>query len=257
MEITNKTSHPLIAFTWDTKHGYGKDYLLEPEETKEIVGPYIGEMGGGHCRLVQPGEIVCQSTPDDDNGFHVSKGKKLNLQADTSGVTVRHYSEDRESHEIPAKDPLDKINPIDRKIFLLRHASYVNNDSLNPVLSSSGKEQASNLARKIKAELNKFSGSIVIWTSPAQRANETAQIIKQELQSAEIVEKEKLWEDSYHCNKDFLWLEKSLNCFYGEVLIIISHQDYVNDFPETIEFRRNNASYAQGVLIHKGECHNF
>jgi phosphohistidine phosphatase SixA len=256
MEVTNKTDYPLIAFTWDTKHGYGKDFLLEPGETKEIIGPYIGEMGGGHCRLVQPGKIVCQSTPDDDNGFHVSKGSKLNLQSGTSGVTVRHYFEDRENHETPTKEPGEK-DPKDRKIFLLRHANYVNDDSSDPVLLTSGRMEALKLAQKIKAELKDFNGPVMIWTSPAKRAAETAQIIKQEIQSAEIIMKERLWEDSYHDNKNFSWLEKSLDCFYGEVLIIISHKDYVNDFPSRLSFGGNNASYAQGVLIHKRECINF
>lgn len=94
MKILNKTKETLIAFTWDTRFGSGDDIKIEPNQTGEPIGPFIGEMGGGECRLVQEGKIVCQENPDDKNGFQVLKGKQLELKTGTSGVTVRHFSEE-------------------------------------------------------------------------------------------------------------------------------------------------------------------
>ena len=96
MEVTNNTSETLIAFSCDTRYGYGKDFLIEPGQTKELIGPYVGEMGGGSCNLIQPGHITCQETPDDENGFQVGKGMPLYLFAAPSGVSIRHYSEKRD-----------------------------------------------------------------------------------------------------------------------------------------------------------------
>jgi len=40
-------------------------------------------------------------------------------------------------------------------------------------------------------------------------------------------------------------------------LIIISHLEYVHYLPEELGFRRNSASYAQGVLLKDGKCIDF
>lgn len=95
MKINNNTSSNLIAFGWHAKYGYGDDVEINPNQSAEVSGPYIGEMGGGSCHIVIEGEIVCQETPDDDNGFQVIAGNQLNLQAGDKGITVRHFSEDR------------------------------------------------------------------------------------------------------------------------------------------------------------------
>ncbi len=95
MKIFNNTSYDLIAFCWHKDHGYGSDVTIKPNQSADILGPCIGEMGGGYCYAVIEGEITCQETPDDENGFQVGIGNQLNLQADKQGVTVRHFSEDR------------------------------------------------------------------------------------------------------------------------------------------------------------------
>jgi phosphohistidine phosphatase SixA len=141
-----------------------------------------------------------------------------------------------------------------RKIFLVRHADYAFGD--DPGLSDLGKEQALNLANKIKANLNSDNGSVVIWTSSAKRAKETAQIIKQELSLAQITAEEKLWSDKRHPH-DFNWLKNQLNSFNGENLIIVSHLEYVREFPEQLGFNQNKSGYAEGVLICGGKCENL
>lgn len=97
MNVTNKTNEAIIACAWHTSYGPGDDVQIEPGETKEPIGPYIGEMGGGSCHLILPGDIICHQKEDDDNGFQVIKGLQLELTADgVQGVTIRHFSEDLE-----------------------------------------------------------------------------------------------------------------------------------------------------------------
>jgi len=95
MLVINNTSENLVAFCWRTDRGYGDDVTIQQGESKEVSGPYIGEMGNGSCYTVVPGEIACQEHPDDENGFQILPGKQLNLQFGKVGVTVRHFSEER------------------------------------------------------------------------------------------------------------------------------------------------------------------
>jgi len=139
-------------------------------------------------------------------------------------------------------------------IFLLRHASY-GGGGRDPGLSDSGKKESLELAGKIKACLNEAT-EITIWSSTANRARETAEIIQQEMQLAELVLIEKLWSDNWH-QEDFDWLKKELDEFDGGVLIIISHLEYVREFPAKIGFGLNGAGYAEGVKIENGKCVMF
>jgi len=94
MNIVNKATFPIIAVCWHKKYGYGDEEDIEPGQSSNVVGPYIGEMGGGSCRLVMPGEITCHEESDDEFGFHVSEGDQLNLGNGESGITVRHHLND-------------------------------------------------------------------------------------------------------------------------------------------------------------------
>ncbi len=140
-----------------------------------------------------------------------------------------------------------------KQIFLLRHADYEGGGA-DPALSISGKNQALVLAQKIKSVLGE--GDITIWSSSASRAKETAQIIKEEMQLAEMIIEEKLWSDNSH-EYDFDWLKRKIEDFSGEILIIVSHLEYVRYFPSKLGFRPNSAGYAQGIKIQDNQCVNF
>lgn len=142
-----------------------------------------------------------------------------------------------------------------KKIFLVRHADYEGGGP-DPGLSDYGMRQSVELAKKIKASLNGDDGTITIWTSSANRAKETAQIIKQEMQLAEMLVEEKLWSDQRH-QHDFDWLKEKLNEFEGDNLIIVTHLEYVREFPAQLSFHRNYAGYAEGVLISGTSCIDF
>ena len=98
MKVTNHATYAIIAFGLHTQRGYGEDVRIEPGETKDVSGPYLGEMGGGKCYVQLDGDIVCHSGPDNDAGFQVIKGKPLCLQSGDLGVTVRHYEDEPEPH---------------------------------------------------------------------------------------------------------------------------------------------------------------
>ena len=140
-----------------------------------------------------------------------------------------------------------------KKLFLVRHAAYAGGGA-DPVLSDSGKRQALQLGQKIKVVLS--SGDVTIWSSSANRAEETANIIQQEMQLAEMVVEEKLWSDNQH-QHDFDWLKSKLDSFEGDNLIIVSHLEYVRQFPARLGFPYNNAGYAEGVLIENDQCTDF
>lgn len=95
MKVTNNTSASLIAFGWHLVLGYGEDLLINPGETKEVLGPFLGETDDLKCYVALPGDIVCQEKVDDMHGFQVGVGQQLNLKNGGVGVTVRHYSEQR------------------------------------------------------------------------------------------------------------------------------------------------------------------
>lgn len=161
------------------------------------------------------------------------------------------------ANEEVVEQPIPKVIPHkkSKKIFLLRHADYLAGVE-NPGLSDQGKQQAKNLAGKIKANLNGDSENITIWTSPANRAVETALIIKEQFPDADFNEHEKLWSDNKH-RYDFDWFKDQLGNFKNGVLIVLSHLEYIQEFPEMIGFRQNDAGYAQGILIEDGKCIDF
>ncbi len=94
MQIINNTSFTIVAFGWHKQYGAGDKVEIHPNEKGEVNGPYLGEMGGGDCYIALEGEIVVHEEPDNENGFHVSKGNHLNLGAGDQGITVFHHSED-------------------------------------------------------------------------------------------------------------------------------------------------------------------
>jgi phosphohistidine phosphatase SixA len=145
-----------------------------------------------------------------------------------------------------------------KRIFLLRHARK-ESGSGDLGLSLAGKKQAENLAQKLKNEIGD-SENVLILTSSACRARETADIINSVLLSEfgtqELISEEKLWSDASH-PYDFDWLKGEISNFKGDNLVIVSHLEYVNQFPYMLGYPENDASYAEGVMIKDGVCSLF
>jgi phosphohistidine phosphatase SixA len=140
-----------------------------------------------------------------------------------------------------------------KEIIVVRHADYERSDSndKDPHLSNYGKSQAKKLGEKIKERVG--DANVVIWFSSANRAKETADILKEILSPIVYIEEEKLWSDNWH-KYDFDWLEDKIRKFTGMKLVIISHLEYVNDFPLKLGFQKQDVGYTQGVIFSGDKC---
>ena len=96
MKVTNHAACPTIAFGIVAKVGYGEDVTIQPGESADVSGPYLGEMGGGDCYIHLEGTITCHEGPDDDHGFQVIQGTPLCLGNGGRDVTVRHHLDEPE-----------------------------------------------------------------------------------------------------------------------------------------------------------------
>jgi hypothetical protein len=106
MKVTNNTSFPVIAFGYEIERGYGEDVMIPAGETKEVSGPYIGDMGGGRCYVAIPDELVCQEEPDNDVGLQIGKGVPIYLLDGNLGITIRHKEDPEEEHTRLARDSI-------------------------------------------------------------------------------------------------------------------------------------------------------
>jgi len=84
LKVNNECLFPVIALCVHKDHGFEQQEVIDINESKEVVGPLIGEMGGKRCKLTATGEITCHEKPDDDSGFQVLDGQPLIL-------IVRHH----------------------------------------------------------------------------------------------------------------------------------------------------------------------
>jgi len=143
-----------------------------------------------------------------------------------------------------------------KKLFLLRHAKPFFG-FVDPGLGDCGKEQARKLADLLKENLIGVPDSdITIWTSAARDAVETSLIILDVFPDSDLATYKKLG-DGIKNDWDFDWLIEKLDNFEGQILIIVSHLEYVQRFPRVLEFLENSSDYAQGVLIEDDNCFNF
>ncbi len=183
--------------------------------------------------------------------------KRYSNESAQLSVTTGTLSGTTERNDSVESVPVSVKNK-SQKIFILRHADCADN-GVDPKLSERGIKQAKELARNIGNNLGSVYTDITIWTSTARRADETATIIWSHLRCSLPETYEKLWSDNRR-PFDFDWLKEKINQFEGECLIIISHLEYVQEFPGFLhwKFKSNNADYAEGVLIeNKDTCSNF
>jgi phosphohistidine phosphatase SixA len=138
------------------------------------------------------------------------------------------------------------------KVILVRHADYNLATGNNPEISEKGKVQTTKLAGAIKKFL-KDGGIHTIWTSPAARALQTANILAAELCINVELCHEKLWSDNTH-TPDFSWLQQMVGEYADipplcDVLIIVTHLEYVQQFPAYIGLKENQAAYTCGIVM--------
>ena len=93
MRVTNRTHFKVIAFGYHVEHGYGEDVEILPHQTKQVNGPYLGEMDGGDCYVVIRGKLICHTEPDDGERFQIKAGKPIRLLMKKHGINVRHHED--------------------------------------------------------------------------------------------------------------------------------------------------------------------
>ncbi len=112
-----------------------------------------------------------------------------------------------------------------KKLILVRHGKYGSDDKLN----ASGRKQMDNLSETLKSIIN--GESVIILTSTAPRASESAEIISKSL-NVPFEEHEILWSDNGHPEDIPKVLE--LVKFHKEksdILILVTHLEYMDRFP--------------------------
>ena len=116
-------------------------------------------------------------------------------------------------------------------LVVVRHGAY--DDDLN--LNHRGKDQIQGLSEKLKDFVN--GNKILLLSSPAPRASQSAQIISEKL-GVPVEEHAILWSDSDHWeNFDGLLKIVKKRKSEAEVIILVTHLEYVEGFPN--HFARN------------------
>ena len=94
MKITNKASFTVRGTCWHQDYGKGKSKIIKPNQTKNLLGPRLGNQGNGEILcLIVPGVIICHEKKDNDSGcYYLSKDEPLILETYKFGVSVSYYS---------------------------------------------------------------------------------------------------------------------------------------------------------------------
>lgn len=132
-----------------------------------------------------------------------------------------------------------------KQLFLIRHAESKNKDNSQP-LTEVGIGQCHSISAKIKELLN--SSDIEIAHSTRKNATETAEIIKNNLKVEKSWSCDELITDiKYYA--DYNNFHKIITNCKSEVLIIVSHLEYVWFYPEHIGLKSISADYCEGILL--------
>lgn len=103
MQVKNDTLSPVIAVCSFSSFGEGEHGLIQPNASKQILGPPISKIEGRVCYAVITGVIICHDNPDNTNGFRVTKGYPLHIKKGNSHITIMHHLD---VEEYVAKQPL-------------------------------------------------------------------------------------------------------------------------------------------------------
>ena len=137
-----------------------------------------------------------------------------------------------------------------KALLLGRHASTADSKNLLDLpLSSEGKIEAGTMASNIKIVIRKL--PLTIWSSTAQRAKETAIIVKEFLETRGIAVSieffEELWSDKTHTYQE-AWLDKKVSSFEGEALLIVAHAE-ISEYAVSLGCEYIPLSPAQFLMV--------
>jgi len=134
-----------------------------------------------------------------------------------------------------------------KKLVVARHGQYGHDDRLN----ETGRDQVAGLAKKLEAHIN--SDSVLLLTSPVDRARESAEIIGSYF-GVGLEEHEVLWSENDH-PEDFPRALELVKSRQGDVdiIILMTHFEYVEHFPAYFAKKELEVEL-RCRLIEKGEA---
>lgn len=132
-----------------------------------------------------------------------------------------------------------------KRLIIVRHGSYGDNGRLN----DRGRSQIESLTKKIQAMVG--SDSIVILSSTADRAQESAEILSQ--MSGEFENHTVLWSESSRPPENQVVLDLVKTKREADTVILVTHYEYVDTFPRFFGIRELNTDLNSRV-IEKGEA---
>ena len=137
-----------------------------------------------------------------------------------------------------------------KQIILVRHGDYNGNDGH---LSAQGAIDIKKLTENFLQKLIK-NHSFAVHGSAADRAKESAEIIRDILHPTTFIIEDKLWSDAQH-REDFEWLYSFIQSQTVDVLILVTHLEYVEYFPkflrekESIKTAFNSPTKGEALII--------
>lgn len=134
------------------------------------------------------------------------------------------------------------------KIIIARHGEQ--EKDINPKLTQKGKEQARQLAEKIKP-FTEGVNNIQIFSSPLTRAQETASIVSLSLGNIPITTEKQLSElEVVFCS---FWLNEKIKSFKEcDVVIFITHHPNMTEYLLETSNTVYDFKHCEGVVIEDG-----
>lgn len=138
-----------------------------------------------------------------------------------------------------------------KKLVVVRHGDYEDEDNDDEKLSSLGEKQIAQLAEKLESHLNGF--SVVILSSTALRARQSAEILVDKFGAA-FEGLDLLWSGeggkSFGTFMDFKKLLKMIEerKEQAEVYVLVTHYEYIEDFPMFFGKQRLGATLKSEVI---------
>ena len=149
-----------------------------------------------------------------------------------------------------------------KKVIIIRHGDYDGNHNL----SEYGKESISRLAMKLLPEIERK--TIVCISSMASRGIQSSEILQTKWKkngiSIAFEKKYEVWSgnDAYRERRrlleqeerdisvqNFDWLKAFIENAIEEIVIVMSHLEFVEDFPEMLGFKGEEIDKGQAMIL--------
>lgn len=105
MQVKNNAPFPIVAVCSFSSFGEGEHELIQPNESKQVLGPPISKIEGRVCYSVVTGEIVCHNNPDNHGCYRITEGHPLRIKRGDACIIILHHSD--KAHHAAKQFPCD------------------------------------------------------------------------------------------------------------------------------------------------------